>query len=226
MARFSRMQVLNAIDELGLVAIFNHLDLQTAIKITEACAAGGARVVEFTNRGEFAHEVFTGLVKHFAKADPNVILGAGTIIDPATAALYIACGANFIVAPTFNPEVAKVCNRRKIAYMPGCGSASEISAAEEMGVEYVKIFPGREMGGPGFVKAVLGPTPWSRLVPTGLAVEYSQEDINAWFKAGVAAVGPGPALFPADLVAKGDFDAIRGRVAQMLEWIRQARGRG
>ena len=223
MARFTRLQVLNRTLELGLVPVFYHPDLETARRIVAACAAGGANVVEFTNRGDLAHEVFSGLVRHFAAADPTVSLGAGTIIDPATAALYIACGANFVVGPVLNPEVARICNRRKVAYLPGCGSASEISQAEELGVEICKIFPGAEVGGPGFVKAVLGPCPWTRIMPTGASVPYDRESIVAWFRAGVAAVGPGPSLIPPDLVARGDYPAITARVATMLEWINQAR---
>ena len=224
MARFTRLKVLQTIVEQGLVVVFYHPDLETAIRIVAACAAGGARVVEFTNRGDQACEVFAGLSRHFAKANPDIILGAGTILDAPTAALYIAEGANFIVGPVLNPEVARLCNRRKVAYLPGCGSASEISQAEELGVEICKIFPGMEVGGPAFVKAVLGPCPWTSIMPTGAAVQFSQENINSWFKAGVVAVGPGPSLIAPDLVAKGDFPAISGRVAQMLEWIRQARG--
>ncbi len=224
MARFTRMQVLNGIIDLGLVPVFYHPDLETAIQIVAACAAGGARIVEFTNRGDLAHEVFSGLVRHFAREDPAVILGTGTIVDPGTAALYLACGANFVVAPVLNAEVARVCNRRKVAYLPGCGSASEISAAEELGVEICKIFPGAEVGGPGFVKAMLGPCPWTRIMPTGASVLATRENTAAWFKAGVAAVGPGPTLIRSDLVEKGDFPGITAGVAQMLAWIREARG--
>ena len=224
MARFPRMQVLNAVFELGLIPVFYHEDLETAKRIVAACAAGGARVVEFTNRGDLAYEVFAGLVRHFAAADPSIILGVGSIVDPGTAALYLASGANFCVGPVLNPEVARVCNRRKVAYMPGCGSASEISAAEELGVEICKIFPGAEVGGPSFVKANLGPCPWSRLMPTG-GVEATQESVTAWFKAGVCAVGVGSNLITKEIVARGDYAALSARVAQMLQWVREARGR-
>jgi len=218
------MQVLNSVLDLGLIPVFYHEDLETAKNIVAACAAGGARVVEFTNRGDLAYEVFAGLVRHFTKADPSIILGVGSVVDPGTAALYIASGANFVVGPVLNPEVARVCNRRKVAYMPGCGSASEISAAEELGVEICKIFPGAEVGGPSFVKAILGPCPWSRLMPTG-GVEATRESVNAWFKAGVCAVGVGSNLITKQAVANGDYGAISARVAEMLQWIREARGK-
>ena len=223
MARFDRMQVLNKILDLGLVPVFYNADLDTAIKIAATCSAAGAKVVEFTNRGDLAYEVFAGLVRHFSREDPSVILGVGSVIDPATAALYISSGANFVVGPVLNPEVARVCNRRKVPYMPGCGSASEISQAEELGVEICKIFPALEVGGPSFVKAILGPCPWTSLMPTGAAVETTQESIDAWFRAGVVAVAPGARLITSNLVDSGDFQAISARVGQMLSWIRQAR---
>lgn len=223
MARFTRLQVLNAMVELGLVPVFYHGDVDTAIKIVSACAAGGARVVEFTNRGDLAYEVFCALVKHFNKANPNVILGVGSIIDAPTAALYISSGANFVVGPILNPEVARLCNRRKVAYSPGCGTASEISAAEELGCEIVKIFPGDCVGGPEFVKAILGPCPWTSIMPTG-GVDATKESIYGWFKAGVTCVGIGSKLITKELVAAGDFEAITAKVRQVLAWIKEARG--
>jgi len=223
MARFLRLDVLNKMVELGLVPLFYHADVEVAIQIVAACSKGGAKVIEFTNRGDFAYEVFVELVKHFATADPEVILGAGSITDPGTASLYIANGANFIVGSVTNPKVARICNRRKIAYSPGCGTASEISYAEELGVEIVKVFPGSTIGGPAFVKSVLAPHPWTRIMPTG-GVQATRENIEAWFKAGVACVGMGSKLIDKELVAKGDFAAITERTAQILEWIRNVRG--
>jgi len=223
MARFKRLDVLNAIVEAGLVPVFYNGDVEVAKRIVAACADGGSRVVEFTNRGDLAFQVFAELVKHFSVERPEVILGVGSVIDPGTAALYISCGANFVVGPVLNPEVAKVCNRRKVAYSPGCGSASEVSAAEELGVEIVKVFPGTQVGGPAFVKAVRGPCPWTSIMPTG-GVDATWESIEGWFKAGVTCVGMGSRLIRKDLVAAGDFAAISANVAQVLEWIRQARG--
>jgi 2-dehydro-3-deoxyphosphogluconate aldolase/(4S)-4-hydroxy-2-oxoglutarate aldolase len=222
MARFDRLTVLNNIMELGLVPVFYDSDVEIAKEIVTACAAGGARVVEFTNRGDFAPQVFLELARHFAQADPSIILGVGSVVDSPTAALYIAYGANFVVGPVLNPEVARLCNRRKVAYSPGCGSASEISNAEELGVEIVKVFPGSCVGGPAFVKSVMGPCPWTRLMPTG-GVDATEESINAWFGAGVACVGIGSKLVRKDLVAAGDFESISARVAQVLAWIRAAR---
>jgi len=222
MARFSRLEVLNAIVETGLIPVFYHEDVEVAKKIAEACAAGGARVVEFTNRGDFAPHVFTELSRYLAKANPSIILGVGSIVDAPTAAMYIASGANFVVGPILNPEVARLCNRRKIAYSPGCGSASEIAQAEELGVEIVKVFPGDSVGGPEFVKSILGPCPWTRIMPTG-GVEATQASVTAWFKAGVAAVGIGSNLIRKDLIKAGDYAAITAKTAELLAWIREAR---
>jgi 2-dehydro-3-deoxyphosphogluconate aldolase/(4S)-4-hydroxy-2-oxoglutarate aldolase len=223
MARFDRLTVLNAIVETGLVPVFYNGDLEVSKQIVAACAAGGAKVVEFTNRGDRAWNVFTQLVEWAEQAQPAVILGVGSVIDAPTAALYIGSGANFVVGPVLNPEVARLCNRRKVAYMPGCGSASEVSEAEELGVEIVKVFPGAEVGGPGFVKAILGPTPWTRIMPTG-GVGATEESIRAWFKAGVTCVGIGSKLITKELVAAGDYDGISKTVAQVLAWIQTARG--
>jgi 2-dehydro-3-deoxyphosphogluconate aldolase/(4S)-4-hydroxy-2-oxoglutarate aldolase len=225
MARFTRLEVLNSMIDLGLIPVFYHQDVEVAKKIVVACAAGGARVIEFTNRGDFAYHVFTDLARHFAKADPRIILGVGSVVDAPTAAMYIASGANFVVGPVLNAEVARLCNRRKIAYSPGCGSASEIAKAEELGVEIVKVFPGSSVGGPGFVKAVLGPCPWTLIMPTG-GVEATQESISAWFKAGVACVGMGSNLITKEAIAAGDFEAITRNVAQTLSWIKEVRGKG
>jgi len=222
MAHHSRLKVLNTVMELGLVPIFYNPDPEVSKRIVAACKVGGARVVEFTNRGDFAFQVFTTLAQHVAAAEPDVILGVGSVMDAPTAAMYISAGTNFVVSPVLNPEVARLCNRRKIAHMPGCGSASEISQAEELGVEIVKVFPGAAVGGPGFVKAMLGPCPWTSIMPTG-GVDATEESIRTWFEAGAACVGMGSKLITKQLVAAGDFDAISKKVTQVLAWIREVR---
>jgi 2-dehydro-3-deoxyphosphogluconate aldolase/(4S)-4-hydroxy-2-oxoglutarate aldolase len=222
MARYSRLKVLTIMIETGMVPVFYHSDPEIAARVISACAEGGVRCFEFTNRGDQAHEVFREMIVRF-KSDERVILGAGSILDPATAALYIQLGANFIVGPILNPEVARLCNRRKVAYSPGCGSASEISQAEELGVEICKIFPGGAVGGPGFVKDLLGPMPWSRLMPTG-GVEATEESVTGWIKAGVACVGMGSKLFPSEMIASGNYGAITDKVKQVLAWVQAARG--
>lgn len=222
MAQYDRMAVLNAIFDSGIVPVFYHKDPETTIAIIEACAAGGARTVEFTNRGDLAYHVFTEAIRHIMKNKIDIILGIGSIADAPTAALYIANGANFVVGPLLNPEVARLCNRRKIPYSPGCGSVTEIAQAEELGVEIVKVFPGSEVGGPDFVKSVLGPCPWTRIMPTG-GVDATRESLEAWVKAGVSAVGAGSKLITKELVEAKDWDGLAARVRQSVEWIQEIR---
>ena len=223
MARFSRIEVINAIYDLGLVPVFYNDDLETSKKIVDSCADGGARVIEFTNRGDSAYKTFSQLVHYFAGQRPEVILGVGSVIDAPTAALYINSGANFVVGPILNKEVAEMCNRRKIAYSPGCATASEISQAEALGVEIVKIFPGGLVGGPAFVKAISGPMPWTRIMPTG-GVDPTRESIRNWLQAGAACLGIGSKLVTKDLVAKGDWRGLTDKVAECLSLIREERG--
>jgi len=223
MARFSRLDVLNEIIRGGLVPLYYNPDIEIVKKVISAVAAGGVRVFEFTNRGDNAYQLFPELIKHFSREDPSMVIGVGSVLDPGTASLYLSSGANFIVGSVLNPEVAKLCNRRKVPYMPGCGTASEISYAEELGVEIVKIFPGDAVGGPGFVKAVLAPTPWTRVMPTG-GVKATDENIREWIASGVTAVGMGSDLVKKEWVKESRYEAITDLTAQVLNWIRAARG--
>jgi 2-dehydro-3-deoxyphosphogluconate aldolase / (4S)-4-hydroxy-2-oxoglutarate aldolase len=218
-----RMSVLTAMMDIGVIPIFCHPEVEVCKKVIEACANGGARCIEFTNRSEFAAQVFLELTRHFTKADPSVIMGVGSMVDAPTAAIYIANGARFVVGPVLNPEVARLCNRRKIAYVPGCGSASEISAAEELGCEIVKIFPAASLGGPDFVKAILAPCPWTRIMPTG-AVDPTEESLRAWFGAGVAAVGMGATLITRQVLEKQDYAGLEAKVRATVQLIRTIRG--
>ena len=223
MARFSRVQVWSKMEELGLVPLFYNGDVEVSKKIVEAISAGGGKVIEFTNRGDRAFEVFRELIVHFEEADPEVILGVGSVLDVTTAGLYINLGANFIVGSVTNPEVARLCNRRKVPYCPGCGTASEVSEAEELGVEICKVFPGSQLGGPGFVRAIKAPCPWAKIMPTG-GVDATWENLKGWFDAGVTCVGMGSKLARRDLIAAEDWAGITAITAQCLAWIRKARG--
>jgi 2-dehydro-3-deoxyphosphogluconate aldolase / (4S)-4-hydroxy-2-oxoglutarate aldolase len=224
MARFMRVDVINTLLDVGLVPLFYNADVETSIKLASACARAGAKIIEFTNRGELAYPVFTELVKHFANADSTIILGVGSILDAPTAALYVASGANFIVGPSFNPEIARLCNRRKILYMPGCATETEISTAEEYGAEICKIFPGETVGGPAFVKAVMAPCPWHRLMPTG-GVDATETSISEWIKAGAAAVGMGSKLITSQAVKDKDYDSIAKKASDCIGWIKNARAK-
>ena len=222
MARFNKIQVLNAMSSTGMVPVFYHKDAEVAKNVLKACYEGGVRAFEFTNRGDFAQEVFAELVKWAAKECPEMILGIGSVVDPATAAMYIQIGANFIVGPLFNPEVAKICNRRLIPYTPGCGSVSEIGFAQEVGCDLCKVFPAGNVGGPSFVKNVKAPMPWSMLMVTG-GVEPTKENLTAWIKAGVTCVGMGSNLFPKEVVEAKDWAWIVAKCKEAFGYIAEAR---
>jgi 2-dehydro-3-deoxyphosphogluconate aldolase/(4S)-4-hydroxy-2-oxoglutarate aldolase len=219
-----RMAVLTALMDQGVIPVFYHPDVEVCKKVIQACADGGAPCIEFTNRGDFASHVFYEVTKHFASADPRVIMGVGSIVDAPTAGIYIANGAKFVVGPILNADVAKVCNRRKIPYSPGCGSASEISYAEELGCEIVKVFPGSSVGGPDFVKAVLGPMPWTRIMPTG-GVDPDEASVKKWFGAGIVAAGMGSKLITQELLDAGDYAGITQKVRETVDLIKKVRGK-
>lgn len=214
MARFDKQAVMAKIAQAPMVPVFYHKDLDTAKAVAKACYAGGVRAFEFTNRGDFAHEVFGPLVKWAAEECPDLALGVGSIVDPATAALYMQLGACFVVGPLFNPEVARVCNRRQVPYTPGCGSISEVGFAQEAGCELCKVFPGDVLG-PKFVKGLLAPMPWSKLMVTG-GVEPTADNLNAWFAAGAFCVGMGSKLFPKDRIAAADWTYISDKCREAL----------
>ncbi|NLZ47169.1 MAG: bifunctional 4-hydroxy-2-oxoglutarate aldolase/2-dehydro-3-deoxy-phosphogluconate aldolase [Clostridiales bacterium] len=207
MARFLRIDVYQTMLDTGIIPVFYHSDLETAKNVVKACYDGGIRVFEFTNRGDFAHEVFSELNKWAAIECPEMILGIGSIVEASTAALYLQLGANFIVSPLLNPEIFKICNRRQIPYSPGCGSVSEIGLAQELGAEIIKVFPAGNVGGPSFVKNLLGPMPWSRIMVTG-GVEPTKENLSAWFKAGVSCVGMGSKIFPKEAIENKEWSKI------------------
>ncbi len=224
MAQYRRIEVILAMEGSGLVPIFYHKDLDICRNVVEACYQGGARVFEFTNRGDFAHKIFERLIQYAISELPGMIMGVGSVVDAPTASLYIQLGANFIVSPVLNPEMAAVCNRRKIAWSPGCGSLTEISKAEELGAEIVKIFPGSQVGGPGFVSSVKGPCPWTSIMPTG-GVSPTEQNLGAWFEAGVACVGMGSKLITKEIIANNEFDLLESKVRGTLEIISSIRAR-
>ena len=220
MARFTSIEVYNAILEQGLVPVFYNGDFEKSKNVIKAIVKGGGKIVEFTNRGDFALEIFIRLVKYFEKEEPQLIFGVGSVIDPNTAALYINNGTNFVVGPALNPDISKLCNRRRIPYSPGCGTASEISYAEELGSEIIKIFPAGIVGGPSFVKSILAPNPWTKLMPTG-GVDITEESIESWFEAGIVAAGIGSKLITKELVDSEDWDGISQNVSNTLKFIQK-----
>ena len=223
MARFDKIAVMQKIAETGMVPVFYHKDAEVAKKVIKACYEGGVRAFEFTNRGDFAQEVFAECVKFAAKECPELALGIGSIVDAPTAAMYIQLGACFIVGPLFNPEIAPVCNRRLIPYCPGCGTVSEVGKAQEMGCDLCKVFPG-DVYGPNFVKGMIAPCPWSKVMVTG-GVAPTKENLTAWFKAGVYCVGMGSKLFPSEEVKAENWQYVTDKCREALGYIAEARAK-
>lgn len=209
------------IAEAPMVPVFYHKDAEVAKSVVKACYDGGVRAFEFTNRGDYAHEIFEEVVKFAAKECPDMAVGVGSVVEPGTASLYMQLGACFVVGPLFNPEIAKVCNRRQVPYTPGCGSISEVGNAQEVGCELCKVFPGDVLG-PKFVKGLLAPMPWSKLMVTG-GVEPTEENLKGWFAAGVYCVGMGSKLFPKDKVAAKDWQYVTDKCREALAVIAKLR---
>ena len=222
MAYHKRLDVLVTMKQIGLIPVFYHGDFETAKSIALACVAGGTKCVEFTNRGDRAIDVFRQLAIFRDCQRPDLILGVGSICDAPTAAMYIAAGADFVVGPLLDEETAKLCNKRKIPYSPGCGSMTEIHKAHELGVEICKLFPGGQVGGPAFVKAAKGPCPWTEIMPTG-GVSPTQESLSEWFNAGIVCAGMGSKLITKELVASKDWPGMTAKVKKTIEMINQIR---
>ena len=218
MAQYSRIEVANVMKETGMVPLFYHPDIELGKKILQACYNGGARLMEFTARGDFAFEVFSELNKYAITNLPGMIMGVGSITDAAAASYYMQIGANFIVTPSLREDIAIVCNRRKVLWSPGCGSLTEINKAEEMGCEIVKLFPG-DLYGPGFVKAIKGPQPWTSVMPTG-GVSTDEANLKAWFDAGVTCVGMGSKLISKEILANKDYAGLEALVKETLGKIK------
>ena len=221
MAKFNKIQVLAVMKETGMVPVFYHSDVETAKQVVKACYEGGVRAFEFTNRGDFAHEVFGELNKWVSRECPEMVMGVGSVVDPATAALYLQLGANFVVGPLFNPEIAPICNRRLVPYCPGCGTVSEVGKAQELGCDLCKVFPGDVLG-PAFVKGLRAPMPWSNIMVTG-GVKPTRENLEGWFKTGVTCVGMGSNLFPKDAIVAKDWGKITDLCREALDIIREVR---
>lgn len=220
MARYSKLETLASMKQTGIVPVFFNSDLQTAKDVVKACYEGGIRAFEFTNRGDFAIDVFKELSRFVLAECPGLILGAGTILDAPTAALYIQMGANFIVSPAFNEEVARLCNLHGVPYTPGCGSVTEICNAMEHGCDMVKIFPAGSVGGPKFVKDVKAPLPWAMIMATG-SVEPTEENLTAWAASGVTCVGMGSKLFPKDVIEAKAWERISEKCRESIAWFRK-----
>lgn len=221
MAQFTRIEVATTIKEVGMIPLFFNNDIELSKKVLKACYDGGAKLLEFTARGDFAHEVFGDLIKYTVKELPGMIMGVGSVSDAAQASLFMSLGANFVVTPVLREDIATVCNRRKVLWSAGCGSLTEIARAEELGCEIVKLFPG-DIYGPQFVKSVKGPQPWTSIMPTG-GVSPTEENLKGWFDAGVTCVGMGSKLISKDILANEDFAELEMNVRKVLAIIKSLR---
>lgn len=221
MAQFSRIEVASVMKENGMVPLFYHPDIDLGKNVLKACYDGGSRLMEFTARGDFAFEVFSQLNKYAIEELPGMIMGVGSITDAAAASMFMQMGANFIVTPSLREDIAIACNRRKVLWSPGCGSLTEINKAEEMGCEIIKLFPGSTYG-PGFVKAIRGPQPWTNIMPTG-GVSTEESNLKGWFDAGVTCVGMGSQLISKDILANKDYEGLKNRVVTTLALIKKLR---
>lgn len=217
-----RLDVALLMREVGAVPLFYHPDVEICKEVIAACYRGGMKLFEFTNRGEFAHETYSELSKWAARTMPDLQLGVGTVVDAGTCSLYLQLGARFIVSPLLNEEMARVCNRRKVLWIPGCATASEIGRAEELGAEIVKLFPGPTVGGAKFLKAYLGPCPWSHIMPSG-GVSPTEENLAEWFNAGAFCVGMGSQLITKEMIDSRDFQKLEEISRKSLEIIRKLR---
>ncbi|WP_282053473.1 bifunctional 4-hydroxy-2-oxoglutarate aldolase/2-dehydro-3-deoxy-phosphogluconate aldolase [Maribacter luteus] len=221
MAQYSRLHVAKVMEETGMIPLFYHSDIELGKKVLKACYDGGARLMEFTARGDFAFEVFSELNKYAIKELPGMIMGVGSITDAGAASMFMQMGANFIVTPSLREDIAIACNRRKVLWSPGCGSLTEINRAEELGCEIIKLFPGSTYG-PGFVKAIKGPQPWTSIMPTG-GVSTEESNLKGWFGAGVTCVGMGSQLISKEILETRNYQLLTANVKAALDLIKDLR---
>ncbi len=208
-------KVIQKITDVGIVAVVRAESANQAKKIADACIAGGVPAIELTFTVPKADKVIAELADTYSEEE--IILGAGTVMDSETARIAILAGAQYIVSPYFDEATAKLCNRYRIPYMPGCMTIKEVVAAMEYGADIIKIFPG-EAFGPKIIKAINGPIPQARMMPTG---GVSADNVHEWIKAGAVAVGAGGALTAG--AKTGDYDAITAEGKKFVENIKAAR---
>jgi 2-dehydro-3-deoxyphosphogluconate aldolase/(4S)-4-hydroxy-2-oxoglutarate aldolase len=220
--KFSKQQITAEMKRLGMVPLFTCEDKSIAADVIEAAYRGGVRVFEFTNRRANSFEIFSAMLKHFEKYN-DLMLGIGTILDGATAEKFIDAGAHFIISPILKLEMAEVCKRNNVSWLPGCQTLTEIVTAKENGAEVIKVFPGSVLG-PQFISSIMPVVPDLQLMITG-GVEPKQENLSAWFKAGAMCVGMGSQLFTKEIIETKNWKLLESRVKDSLEMIKQIRGK-
>lgn len=217
---FSKEEVISVMRDTGIVPLFTHDNARDAQEVVEAAYRGGVRAFEFTNRRPNSFEVFSHLIRE-RKKFPDLMLGIGTVMDGVTTQKFIDAGADFIISPILKTEMAEVCNKNNVSWIPGCATLTEIVTAKENGAAVIKVFPGSVLG-PGFVSSILPVVPDLRLMITG-GVEPTRENLTTWFEAGAMCVGMGSQLFTKDILQNGNWTLLTQRVIQSLELVRQIR---
>lgn len=208
-------KVISRICDVGIVAVVRATNSEEAVKIADACIEGGVAAIEMTFTVPGAHHVIEDLAKRYTNGE--LILGAGTVMDPETARMAILSGAEYVVSPYFNADTVRLCNRYRVPCMPGAMTIKEVVEAMEAGADIVKVFPG-EAFGPKILKAIKGPIPYAKMMPTG---GVSVDNVHEWIKAGAVAVGAGGALTAG--AKTGDYKAITETGRLFIEKIKEAR---
>ena len=222
MKQYSKEKVYEVLTAQGVLPMFCHEDIYVCKSLLQAVYDAGARVVEFTNRKPNSLEVFNTLKKYADKKMPGLLLGAGTVMNVKEAKAFAKLDAGFIISPVIDKGVAKFCKEEKIFWCPGAATLTEIVHAQDLGAGLVKLVPAVQLGGPEFVKAVMAPCPWIKIMPTG-GVNMEAENLLAWFQSGVKCVGIGSQLFSKDIIENGKYDLVTMQLSQMLQTVKAIR---
>ncbi len=215
-------QIAALVQQTGFVPLFTHTDISICRNVLKASYDAGVRLFEFTNRNANSFDIFIELRKYCSEQLPGMVLGIGTIKNAQQAGQFIRAGADFLISPLILEEIQQVAAAHKKLWIPGCATASEIGLAEYWGIDTVKIFPARQLGGPAFIKAVKAVFPAMRFMATG-GVEPTAEDIGNWFKGGVTAVGIGSQLFPAEWLSKGEYALVTDHIKKIIQYIEKGK---
>ncbi len=210
------------VKQAGFMPLFSSTDLAVSKNVLKASYEGGVRLFEFTNRSANSFEIFKELRAYCDKEIPEMVLGIGTIKNRQQAQQFIDAGADFLISPLILEEIHEVASKHKKLWMPGCATPTEIGTAENWGIEIVKIFPAKQLGGPAYIKAVKAVFPQMQFLTTG-GVEPGADDLKKWFDAGTAAVGIGSQLFPADWLSNNRFDLVTEQIKNIIGFINDAR---
>lgn len=215
-------QIASLVEQKGFMPLFTHISEDLCRNVLKASYDAGVRLFEFTNRNANSFDIFIALRKYCNDHLPGMVLGIGTIKNAQQAEQFIHAGADFLISPLILEEIQHVAAKHKKLWIPGCATASEIGLAEHWGIDTVKIFPARQLGGPPFIKAIKAVFPHMRFMVTG-GVEPTEEDIGNWFKGGAAAVGIGSQLFPPNWLENNQYTLVTDHIKKIIRYIEKAR---